>query len=474
MTFVLLLLFAVLLTVIACNGVTVTTENGTLTITPVDSGAKEDTTTLREQNLSGEDASTETDAEQHQAQGKEGTGAEEAAPCITTIDALIRNYPTQAKTLGDKIAKAIIKKYNFQDAIFCGYSFDDADEQAQVSGIAVKIAVKEDEIERKHSQYKVTFDPIILDDIANETAALKNAKVSFVSFQTYDAKEKQNDQEFLSSLYDQDDFVYIDYEKEVFEEPPLTIQELISEYGDVINASLQTHYENVLKRAFGRNYLIEKDEIETYQWDLGEVNENNEIQQMKLSFIWKSSDSTRPDCNLYSYNVILNSPININDLTNSTKLSSTTASYSQKYFFSYNYSIQGTRTELVNAALQYMLDNEIAYDRTYEKIEGTFTYIEHDDLTDLLQSLIEGEYNNNDIRLIFKVIGGGLSSELGNICSWTLMLITSDFIDAISFSVQSSIKYTYVEKIQQGCCDIIPFNREITYSDNLLPKVMPN
>ena len=281
MTFALLLLFAVLLTV-ACNGVTVTTENGTVTIKPVDGDSKGDTPSPETQDTSGESAPSENGAEQGQAQSEE-PASEQSTPRITTIDALIRDYPTQAKALGDKVAKALLKKYDLEDAIYCGYSFNDANENAQVSCMFVNVATKIDETERKFSQYKVVFDPIRLDEIADETASLTNTKVSFVSSQTYNAKEKQNDQQFLNNLYSQDDFSYVVYENETFEEQNLTIDQVLTQYGDTINTNLQTHYDGALQKVFGRRYSTFKNYVQDYQWDLGQVNENNEIQNSKIT-----------------------------------------------------------------------------------------------------------------------------------------------------------------------------------------------
>ena len=213
--FALLLVVALALSAAACDGVTVTTEpDGTVTITPAENtppsqNENEQTPSGEqggnEQTPSGEQGGEQTQGDpsgedpQGEPEGNEGEPA--YVPTVTSMATLISRYPEQAKAFGDKVAKAILDEYEIEDPLYCGYSYFDEDESAQVSGMYVSVATKTDETERKFTTYKVVFDPIYLDKIADKTYTCTNSKSGFLSQQTYDAKEKQNDAEFLANLY---------------------------------------------------------------------------------------------------------------------------------------------------------------------------------------------------------------------------------------------------------------------------------
>ena len=364
---------------------------------------------------------------------------------ITDVNTLIADYPTQTKNLGDKIAKAILKKYDIENPLYCGYSFFDEDENAQVNEMTVSVATKVDETERKFATYKVTFDPVYLDKIADGTYALTSTKSAFLNQQTYDAKEKQNDADFLAALYEQNDFVYVAYVAETFDEQggesgdpeeELTIERLIAEHGAEINANLATHYDNVLKERFGRSYNTQKNYVTNYQWDLGEINENNEIQNSKLTFLHERDNTS----SLNVYNVNFNNPVNINDLKNSN-ISNVSASYSQEYLFSYNNTLQGTRSDLVSA---------------------------------ILNKAITDDFDYQNAEIMFKDNGSSTNAEFGSIRNFTIIVKNSKGIREIATAIQSADSDAeLVAKLQQGKGSI-NFSDQITYSTNQLPAVDPN
>ena len=378
------------------------------------------------------DKQQESQAQAHnneQDQGGENDEAEETGPTVTSVEALLSRYPTESKSFGDILAETVLRKYGFSEPFFCGYTFSAENSDATLSELRVSVAIKADDTERQYNKYKITFDPVKLDDIANGSYTLTKTKSTFMDQQTYNARDKQNDAEFLSSLYSQDDFTYVAYENEVI--PDYTIQQIISDYSDVVNANLSTHYDNVLKDAFGKKYSTYKDCVTNYQWDLGEINENNEVQNAKLTFTWEDNNSST----LYVYNANFTNPVDINSLTSSYAMSNVSATYNREYFFSYNNTIQGTRGELIQAILD--------------------------------KSITDGfDYQNADI--MFKEDSASTNSMLGTIRRFVVVVKNDQGIKEISCGIQSaSTDNALIEKINQGKFNTSSVNKTV-YSQNQL------
>lgn len=421
----LILAFAVL--AVACDGATVQTDpkTGEITITPAENtppsqNGNEQTPSGEqggnEQTPSGEQGGEQTQGDpsgedpQGEPEGNEGEPA--YVPTVTSMATLISRYPEQAKAFGDKVAQAILKKYNIENPIYCGYSYFDEDEFAQVSGMNVSVATKTDETERKFTTYKVVFDSVYLDDIADGDYTLAKTESAFVNEQTYNAKEKQNDTEFLANLYNQGDFSYVAYETETFEHT-ITIDELLANYSDTVNANLSTHYDNALKRVFAGRYSTRKDQVTNYQWDLGEVNENNEIQHAKLTFLWENNSSST----LYVCDVDFNSPISLNELSGNANVSAS-ANYTPAYSFVYDNTLQGTRSELVNA---------------------------------ILDKAITDGFDYQNAEIMFKENSAGTTSDLGSVRSFSIVVKGNSGIRQINATIQSSnTDDGLINKINQG------------------------
>lgn len=352
---------------------------------------------------------------------------------ITDVNTLIADYPTQSKNLGDKIAKAVLKKYNIQSPMYCGYSFFDEDENAQINGMTVSVATKTDETERKFTTYRVVFDPVYLDNIADETYTLAKTKSAFLSQQTYNAKEKQNDTEFLNNLYSQDDFSYVAYENETFEEPTIDPGEIITNYADTINANLSAHYDNVLKRAFGGNYGGTRYNLESYQWDLGEFTDE-QVQDLKLTLNY--FDNQLNNNNLRVYNVRFNNPVSYNDLIDSNKMTSATASYSNVYSFTYNNNLQGTRSDLVNA---------------------------------ILSKAITDGFDYQNAEIMFKELSSATDIDFGTTRNFTIVVKNNQGIREATITVKSaSDDQSLIDNIQNGKFKINNSQKSINYSPNII------
>ena len=441
----LILAFAVL--AVACDGVTVQTDpkTGEITVTPAENtppsqNGNEQTPSGEqggnEQTPSGEQGGEQTQGDpsgedpQGEPEGNEGEPA--YVPTVTSVAALISRYPEQAKAFGDKLAKAILDEYEIEDPLYCGYSFGEADENAQISGMTVSVATKTDATTRKYGTYGASFDPVYLDAIAGATCTLSNTKSTLRNEQTYDATEKQNDAEFLANLYDQDDFSYVAYENETFEDA-ITIGELLSSYSDTVNANLATHYDNALKGVFGRRYSTFKNYVTNYQWDLWEVNDNNEIQSSHLTLLLENG----VDATLFVLNVNFDTPVNINTLKDSN-ISNVSASYTQEYSFSYNNSIQGTRSELVNA---------------------------------ILDKAITDGFDYQNAEIMFKENSASTDANLGTVRSFTVVVKNDNGIKQVNFSISSAnTDESLINNINKGKFKVNDYLNSVDYSNNLLPE----
>ena len=371
---------------------------------------------------------------------------------ISDIDTLLEDYTEEAKTFGDSLAQATMKKYNSTEAIFVGYSFD-GDEEGYVNGIHVYIVTKTGETERTYSTYKILFDSIKLDSIADGSYSISNAKSSLENTSTYDAKEKQS-AEVRSELYAPIDLAYVDYEGETFEEeqnpddnpqqdPPqdpqededITIEKIISDYADVVIANLEPILQGVLKKAFGKAYGNEaRFDIESYQWYLGELVED-QVQNLKLTISY--FDNTFKSLNLRVYSAVLAQPVALIDLIDADTFYSIKASYNDMFTVSYTPSIQGTRTELTNA---------------------------------ILEAAITDGFDYQNAEIIFKENSASTTSNLGTVRNFIVVVKNNAGIIQISFGIQTaSNDEKLIAKIQNGKY-LYAFDDSVTYSSNLLAE----
>lgn len=228
---------------------------------------------------------------------------------IQDVETLLKDYSQKAENFGKTIADAILNKYDAVDTIYCGYSFDKENENACITSIVVNVATKTGETERTYSKYTAVFDPIKLDDIADGKALISNAKSALINQSKYDAKEMQNDEAFLSSLYSQDDFTFKAYEKETFPTQEITtIQDLIA------NCDIDTKLNTLYRYAVSRSYTTQ-DAITSYQWDLGELNEDGKIENMQITLKYDSNGSSS---NISVVSVKLKTPVTPEEFSNAT------------------------------------------------------------------------------------------------------------------------------------------------------------
>lgn len=349
---------------------------------------------------------------------------------IHDVATLIGEYAPQAQAFGDKVASAMIKEYNAEDAIYCGYSFEDADEDGKISAMILNLATKTGETEREYVTYKVIFDKVSLDEIADGSSKITNAKNAVIDTINYDALEVQQDQTFLSNLYEQDDFSYIAYEDEVFQN--MTIQDLIANYGDQINENLQPLYEGVLKKAFGRNYNPQRYDILSYQWDLGEV-VDNKTNDLKCSF--KYYDNLADGYCFKVYNLNFAEDLDISQFTQNNF---PTTTISQAIEFVYNPEIQGTRADLINAIIEHSVNDGF-------------------------------DYSNAEVLFTEKT--SSTDADLGTIRRFTVVLTSESGVRQINFSVSNAKEdESLIEKINNGEFKVNDYIQAADFSENQLAE----
>ena len=355
---------------------------------------------------------------------------------IVSTDDLLAEHANAANTFGNKIAKAVLNHYSYnnEDVIFCGYDFPDADSLGRINGITFRVAAKTGENERTVSDYKVVFDNLYLDDIANGTFKLSGTKISLTKEATYDPKTVED----VESLYADYDGAYIAYNDPQAENPEvnppvqdLTMDQILADYQDVVNENLETHYDNTLREAFGGKYSTRKDYVTGYQWDLGEV-VDGKVQNAKITFTYVNGNTNA----IYDYNVNFSSPINVSDLTNAEKVSAATATYSQAYSMTVDSSIQEARNDLAVAILQNEgIDaNTVEY---YIKDTGSSTTSELGVVETFIVYFFDGEgfkdvyatiqTSNSDAGLIAKLQSGKGSTSLEEKVTFTENMLQSIF-----------------------------------------------
>lgn len=356
----------------------------------------------------------------------------EYVPTITSTQTLVSEYPAAVDSLSNRISAAIMNKYQYNesDVIFCGCKLPNADSKGMIDSMTIRVARKTGETERKVCDYRVAFDKVYLDKIADGTANYTNVRSAFEDEFTYDAKT--TDPATIAEYFEDYDSDYVVYEEEHFEDPvtDITIDQVINNYGDTVNASLEGHYDEALKQIFGRRYSTLKDYVTAYQWDLGEVN-NNTIQHAQLTLRLENNNNAT----MYVFDVNFDTPVSVNDLTDGAKVSAATATYTQAYSFSYDSSIQGTRDELAVAILQ------------------------------------NAGIDASAVDYIIKDTGSSTDSELGTVKRFVVSVCDGTSIVEVSAGIQSaSTDEGLISKLQQGKGYTIS-SEKTTFSQNMLELV---
>lgn len=349
-------------------------------------------------------------------------------PTIVETQTLLNDFSQQADTFANRVSQAVLNKYNYEDVVFCGCQFPNADSDGTISSMTVRVARKTGESERTISDYRVVFDPILLDDIAAGNYSFINSQSAWEEDIVYDAKTAEN----IDQYYDGYDSSYVEYVPETFEEQAVTIAEVLGQHADQVNANLESYYEGALKKAFGRYYGGTRYEVESYQWDLGEVT-NGTVQNLKLTLNYY--DNTLQSPYLRVYEVQLEEPATLNELAGAGQLGD--ATYTSVYSYSYDASTQGTRTELATA---------------------------------ILENAINDGFDYQNAEIIFTETGVSTTQDLGTVKTFVIVVKNANGIREISATIQNaSTDAELITKLQQGKGSTTS-TEKTTYSQNMLDE----
>lgn len=228
-------------------------------------------------------------------------------------------------------------------------------------------AYKTGETERKYVTATAYFSEVSLSDLAEgKTSNFTLENASRTSQQTYDAKEKQNDTDFLSSLYEEEhDKVIKEYEKEEFEDEPIiiaSVEQLIAEHGEEAYDTIMNSdfYENnIVKKVFGgRYYGTDYLTINDVDIDFGSTSADGKIHDLtfRINLTYKAGGSA-----LRVNKLIIANGIAYEDVLDEAKLNEANCTFENTYGFGYEEDIQGTRNALMQAIANVAVNDGFEY-----------------------------------------------------------------------------------------------------------------
>lgn len=252
--------------------------------------------------------------------------------------------------------------YDAENIIF---SAVDVDETATTLTQAdYTFAYKTGETERKYFTATADFSEVSLSDLAEgKTSNFTLENASKTSQQTYDAKEKQNDTEFLSNLYSQEnDKVFVSYTAETFEDEKIeSVEQLIAEHGEEAYDTIMNSdfYENnIVKKVYGRYYGTDYLTINDVDIDFGSTSADGKIHDLtfRMYYTYKTGSST-----LQVNKLTFANGIAYEDVLDEAKLNAANCTFENTYGFGYNQSIQGTRNALMQAIANVAVNDGFEY-----------------------------------------------------------------------------------------------------------------
>ena len=272
----------------------------------------------------------------------------------SSIYSLLENY------VSDTFETSTGISYDAENIIF---SAVDVDETATtLTNADYTFAYKNGETERKYFTATAEFNEVSLADLADgKTSNFTLENASKTSQQTYDAKEKQNDTEFLASLYSQDnDKVFVSYTAETFEDEKIeSVEQLIAEHGEEAYDTIMNSdfYENnIVKKVYGRYYGTDYLTINDVDIDFGSTSADGKIHDLtfRINFTYKTGVAA-----VQVNKLTLANGIAYEDVLDEAKLNSNNCTFSNVYSFTYTPAEQGTRSALMQAIANVAVDEAI-------------------------------------------------------------------------------------------------------------------
>ena len=320
------------------------------------------------------------------------------------------------------------------------FSAVDVDETAStLTNADYTFAYKSGETERKYFTATADFNEVSLSDLAEgKTSNFTLENASKTSQQTYDAKEKQNDTEFLANLYSQNnDKVFISYTAETFEEDEKieSVEQLIAEHGEEAYDTIMNSdfYENnIVKKVFGRYYGTDYLTINDVDIDFGSTSADGKIHDLtfRIYTTYKEGGSA-----LQVNKLTLTNGIAYEDVLDETKLNASNCTFERIYLFNYNETIQGTRSALMQAIANVAVNDGF-------------------------------EYSADDI--LYKQITDSTDATLGTVNRYTVIINNENGIREISIAIKnSSTDEMAISNINNGkySCS---YTQSVNFTDNFI------
>ncbi len=211
---------------------------------------------------------------------------------------------------------------------------------------------------------------------------------------------------------------------------PNSIEFLIYYHNDEITANLKTHYENAVKKAYGRYYDTDRFTMISYRWDLGEVVEGK-IQNLKVILNYHNNVASVDI--LHVHNVILNEAIEMSSLLDATTMSNTKATYSSV--------------------------SSYTYDATKQH-----------DMDEVWAKLAELELKGFEYEEALYTRTGG-SVEFGGATGYTISYIDKRYIKEITVIIKAtSTNFSWLKNLQNGNYKVLD-TKEIDFTSNQLKEV---
>ena len=365
-----------------------------------------------------------------------------------------KEYNNVLDLITDKENEIFSLLSNFTEGVFesaTGANYDarniifsavDVDETATTLTQAdYTFAYKTGETERKYVTATAYFSEVSLSDLAEgKTSNFTLENVSRTSQQAYDAKEKQNDTKFLSSLYEEEhDKVIKEYEKEEFEDELIiiaSVEQLIAEHGEEAYDTIMNSdfYENnIVKKVYGRYYGTDYLTINDVDIDFGSTSADGKIHDLtfRVYFTYKNGVGA-----VQVNKLTLANGIEYADILEETKLNVSNCTFSNVYSFTYTPAEQGTRSALMQAIANVAVNDGF-------------------------------EYSADDI--LFVQQGDTTDSNLGSVSDFRLSINTNKGIRQLKvFVAKASSDEGLVNQINNGRYKVCEYLESANFTDNFI------
>lgn len=222
---------------------------------------------------------------------------------VDNVGELLEDYKSETEAflnenlLDDLVKYSTQKSYNESDVIYAAWDLG-AKTDTNLDSVELQFTVKYGETDRTYYVNSAEFDsPIALNDIAEYSknkdelsAQAKELEINNSVVRNFDAKEKQNDTEYLNKVYNDYDsanayIVNKEYVKETFTEEfkVSNVGELTTTYVKETESFLASCYANYLVE---NNISVESVKAETIDWNLDELANATDLSQVTLTFTY--------------------------------------------------------------------------------------------------------------------------------------------------------------------------------------------